>query len=179
MHRSIKAIRPYVAQLSLRLPTAETKRLRLSDKERSANLVQLNKIVLYRSYERTDTMVAIAQSANDKSGALSSAVTRIADFWGFSNAKLGAVLGLSAATVSRLRAGSTALDPASKSFEAGQFLLRLFRGLDALLGSDDVASKGWLDTHNLDLGARPIERIDTMRGLIEVCDYVDFYRARV
>jgi hypothetical protein len=86
---------------------------------------------------------------------------------------------VSAATVSRLRAGNTLLDPASKSFEAGQFLLRLFRGLDALLGSDDAAAKDWLGTTNLDLGVAPIERIDTMRGLIEVCDYVDFYRARV
>lgn len=124
-------------------------------------------------------MVAVAKPTNEKVSALSSAVTRIADLWGFSNAKLGAVLGLSAATVSRLRAGSTMLDPASKSFEAGQFLLRLFRGLDALLGSDDAAAKGWLDTPNLDLGNKPIERIDTMRGLIEICDYVDFYRARV
>lgn len=124
-------------------------------------------------------MIALAEPARDKAGALSAAVTRIADFWGFSNAKLAAVLGLSPATVSRLRAGRTLLDPASKSFEAGQFLLRLFRSLDALLGSDDAAAKGWLDTLNLDLGARPVERLDTMRGLIEVCDYVDFYRARV
>lgn len=124
-------------------------------------------------------MVAIAEPTREKAGALSAAVTRIADFWGFSNAKLGSILGLSAATASRLRAGTTLLDPASKSFEAGQFLLRLFRGLDALLGSDDVAAKDWLDTPNLDLGAKPIERIDTMRGLIEICDYVDFYRARV
>ena len=64
-------------------------------------------------------MVAIAKSASEKVSALSSAVTRIADLWGFSNAKLGAILGLSAATVSRLRAGSTMLDPSSKSFEAG------------------------------------------------------------
>ena len=124
-------------------------------------------------------MVALAESPRERAGALSAAVTRIADFWGFSNAKLAAVLGLSPATVSRLRAGATVLDPASKSFEAGQFLLRLFRSLDALLGSDDAAVKGWLGTPNLDLGAKPVERLDTIRGLIEVCDYVDFYRARV
>lgn len=124
-------------------------------------------------------MVALAEPTRERAGALSAAVIRIADFWGFSNAKLAAILGLSPATVSRLRAGTTLLDPASKSFEAGQFLLRLFRSLDALLGSDDVAVKGWLGTPNLDLGTKPVERLDTMRGLIEVCDYVDFYRARV
>ncbi len=110
---------------------------------------------------------------------LTAAVARIAHFWGLSNAKLGAILGVSPATASRLKAGQTQLDPASKAFEAGQFLLRLFRSLDALLGSDDAAAKRWLATENLELGSKPLDRVDTMRGLIEVCDYVDFYRARV
>lgn len=110
---------------------------------------------------------------------LTAAVGRIAGFWGLTHAKLGAVLGLSPATVSRLRAGRAELDPASKAFEAGQFLLRLFRSLDALLGSDDMAARAWLATPNLDLEARPIDLIDTFKGLIMVCDYVDAHRARV
>ncbi len=110
---------------------------------------------------------------------LTTAVSRIADFWRLTNAKLGAVLGLSAATVSRLRSGQAKLDPASKSFEAGQFLVRLFRSLDALLGSDDKAARSWLATHNLDLDGRPIDLIDSFRGLVTVCDYVDAHRARV
>ena len=110
---------------------------------------------------------------------LSSALTRIAGFWGFSNSKLGLVLGLSPATVSRIRSGKSTLDPASKSFEAGQFLLRLFRGLDAMMGSDDDASRRWLAYPNLDLDARPLDLIDSFKGLITVCDYVDAHRARV
>lgn len=110
---------------------------------------------------------------------LAEAITKIADFWHLPNAKLGAVLGLSAPTISRLRTGKTQLDPASKSFEAAQFLLRLFRGLDALMGSDDNASRRWLATRNIDLDARPLDLIDSFKGLIIVCDYVDAYRARV
>ena len=110
---------------------------------------------------------------------LSSAVIRIAEFWGLSNAKLGTVLGMSPATASRLRGGKSLLDPASKSFEAGQFLLRLFRGLDSIMGSDDDASRRWLATSNLDLEARPLDLIDSFKGLITVCDYVDAHRARV
>ena len=108
-----------------------------------------------------------------------SAVSKIAGFWGFTNAKLGTILGLSEATASRLRSGKAELDPTSKSFEAGQFLLRLFRSLDALLGSDDLSARAWLTTPNLDLEARPIDLIDSFRGLITVCDYVDAHRARV
>ena len=103
----------------------------------------------------------------DDGKVLTSAVSKIAGFWGFTNAKLGTILGLSEATASRLRSGKAELDPTSKSFEAGQFLLRLFRSLDALLGSDDLSE------------ARPIDLIDSFRGLITVCDYVDAHRARV
>jgi uncharacterized protein (DUF2384 family) len=124
-------------------------------------------------------MASRADPKPDSATVLTSAVARIAEFWGLSNAKLAMILGVSSATASRLRSGQSRLDPASKSFEAGQFLLRLFRSLDALLGSDDAAARNWLSTDNLDLKAKPIERIDTMRGLMEVCDYVDFYRARV
>lgn len=110
---------------------------------------------------------------------LTSALARVAEFWGLSHPKLAAVLGVSPATAARLKKGQSVLDPASKSFEAGQFLLRLFRGLDALMGSDDDASRRWLATANLDLGARPLDLIDSFKGLMTVCDYVDAHRARV
>ena len=111
--------------------------------------------------------------------ALTTAISKIADFWGLTNAKLGSILGLSPATVSRMRSGKAELDPATKSFEAGQFLLRLFRSLDALLGSDDMAARAWLVTPNLDLEAKPVDLIESFKGLMAVCDYVDAHRARV
>ena len=117
------------------------------------------------------------QHADDR--ILTSAVAKIADYWDLSNAKLGSVLGLSPATISRLRSGSTKLDQSSKSFEAGQFLLRLFRSLDAMMGSDDAAAKSWLAARNVDLEARPLDLIDSFKGLMTVCDYVDAHRARV
>jgi uncharacterized protein (DUF2384 family) len=121
----------------------------------------------------------VINATNDDSRILTVAVAKVADIWGLSNAKLGAVLGLSPATASRLRSNQTKLDPVSKSFEAGQFLVRLFRSLDALMGSDDTAARSWLNSANLDLEARPTDLIDSFKGLIKVCDYVDAYRARV
>ena len=124
-------------------------------------------------------MATVLAQPRDDAHILTSAVARIAQAWSLSNAKLASILGLSPATASRLRNGQAQLDPASKAFEAGQFLLRLFRSLDALMGSDDDAARRWLATGNLDLEAKPIELVDTFRGLIAVCDYVDGYRARV
>lgn len=110
---------------------------------------------------------------------LSEAIGRIADLWQMSNARLGAVLGLSAPTASRLRMGRYMLEPGTKPFELGQHLLRLFRSLDSWLGQDDVSARSWLATPNLDLGDRPANMIGTVRGLLRTSDYVDALRARV
>lgn len=110
---------------------------------------------------------------------LSEAVTRIAEMWQFSNARMGAILGLSGPTASRLRAGGYRLEPGSKPFELAQHLLRLFRSLDSWLGSDDEAVRSWLTTPNLDLGERPIDLLSSIRGLLRTSDYVDALRARV
>jgi uncharacterized protein (DUF2384 family) len=121
---------------------------------------------------------ALARSP-DQGRVLTEAVTRVAACWKLTNEQLGAILGLSPATASRLRTGGFQLDGSTKAFELGQYLVRLFRGLDALMGSDDEASISWLKTSNLDLDGRPIDLVRTIRGLGEVANYVDDYRARV
>ncbi len=110
---------------------------------------------------------------------LSEAVTRIAQLWHLSNAKLGLIIGLSGPTVSRLRSARYQLEAGSKSFELAQHLLRLFRSLDSWLGQDDEAVQSWLATRNLDLGAAPADLIVTVRGLLRTSDYIDALRARV
>lgn len=119
------------------------------------------------------------RSAQNESRVLSTAVTQVATCWKLTNEQLGAVLGLSPATASRLRAGGFALDRSSKAFELGQYLVRLFRGLDALMGSDDRAAISWLRSPNLDLEGRPLDLIRSIRGLAAVADYVDDHRAQV
>jgi hypothetical protein len=109
---------------------------------------------------------------------LTEAVARLAGFWKLTNAELGRVIGLSGPSASRLRSGSYRLDRDSKPFELAQYLVRLFRSLDAVMGSDDAAAGRWLRTVNLDLGARPIDLIQSLPGLIAVADYVDAFRAR-
>jgi hypothetical protein len=48
-----------------------------------------------------------------------------------------------------------------------------------MMGSDDAASISWLRAENMDLGARPIDLIQTVSGLMDVCNYVDDFRAHV
>jgi hypothetical protein len=110
---------------------------------------------------------------------LSKAVARAADHWNFTNEALGEVIGVSASTASRLRAGSWMLEPKTKQFELSQYFVRLFRSLDSLMGSDDEAAASWLANSNADLDGRPIDLIRTVKGLTDVANYVDDFRAQV
>jgi hypothetical protein len=123
--------------------------------------------------------IAEPNLVSDDCRVLTDAVSRVATLWKLTNDQLGAILGLSPATASRLRSGNFTLEPDSKPFELGQYLIRLFRSLDAMMGSDDAGSMAWLRTANLDLGGRPIDLIRTIRGLSDVTDYVDDFRAQV
>lgn len=121
----------------------------------------------------------LARQTPESTTVLTEAVRRVAQFWKLTNQQLGTILGVSIASAGRLREGKLELDSRTKAFEVGQYLVRLFRSLDALMGSDDQAAREWLRTPNLDLEQRPIELLSTFTGLARVCDYVDAFRARV
>jgi len=121
----------------------------------------------------------LSARASEENRVLSRAVAQVAASWKLTNEQLGAVIGISPATVSRLRSGTFQLDRSSKAFELSQYLVRLFRSLDALMGSDDNASISWLRSPNLDLDGRPIDLIRSIRGLGAVSNYVDDFRAQV
>ncbi len=111
---------------------------------------------------------------------LAKAVARLAGHMELTNAILARVLGLSEPTVSRLRNGAYGLQRGTKPFELAQLMVRLFRGLDAITGSDDAAARSWLRGPNTALhGQKPIELIQTIPGLMAVVSYVDARRAVV
>ena len=71
------------------------------------------------------------------------------------------------------------LEAGTKAFELGVLCVRLFRSLDAIVGSDEAAARAWLIIPNLALGGVPIERIRTVAGLIDVIAYLDARRAPI
>jgi hypothetical protein len=94
------------------------------------------------------------------------------------NRALGAVLGSSEASVSRLQYGR-GLDPESKEGELALLFLRLYRALDALVGGDDEKARLWLNAPNDHLAGVPAERIRTVEGLVDVVQYLDAVRGRL
>lgn len=113
------------------------------------------------------------------SALVTKAAIRAADKLRISNKVLAGVIGVSEATVSRMKNGKHALEAGGKPFQLAVLLLRLYRSLDALIGGDDVAASAWLSNTNTALGAAPIELIQSVSGLMNVIQYLDARRAIV
>jgi hypothetical protein len=107
------------------------------------------------------------------------AALRAAERLGLSNRALSRVLGLSEASVSRMGSGSFVLSAGDKPFELALMFVRLFRSLDAIVGGDDTAARGWMQSDNAALGGVPRELIQTLPGLMNVLGYLDARRALV
>ncbi|GAB0117636.1 MbcA/ParS/Xre antitoxin family protein [Acidisoma sp. 7E03] len=122
---------------------------------------------------------AIPSSSATEAQVVGKAVTRAADHLGIPNRALARILGLSEASISRLRAGEFNLPADSKAFELAVLLIRLYRGLDAIVGGDTVAARSWLRGPNTALHDSPFQLIQTVSGLTQTVQYVDAHRARL
>lgn len=110
---------------------------------------------------------------------LSKAVIRVGEQFELPAKTLAAILGVSEASVSRMKRGDFTLEPATKPFELGVLFIRLFRSLDAIVGGDGAVARAWLTNPNTVLKARPVEKIQTIAGLVDVIAYLDARRALV
>ncbi|SRR5579859_303967 len=122
-------------------------------------------------------MALPAASLQQQQAVLTTATVRAADFLGLNSGDLARVLGVSPASVTRMRQGTFQLDRDSKAFELAQLLVRLFRSLDSIVGGDGDSLRSWMTSSNTALGHRPVELIRSVRGLVATVDYVDSRRA--
>jgi uncharacterized protein (DUF2384 family) len=118
---------------------------------------------------------ALSPTANS-AAVLAKALLRAGEMLDLRQSELGAIIGLSPASMSRLANGEARLT--GKTFELSVLFLRLFRSLDAITGGDDAASRSWLRGPNTALdNAAPLDLIKSVQGLIDVVGYVDARRA--
>jgi len=98
---------------------------------------------------------------------------------GLNARSLASVLGVSEASVSRMKRLDHLLEKGTKPFELALLLIRLFRSLDAITGGDEGVARKWLRNTNTALGGIPAHRISTITGLTDVLAYLDARRALV
>jgi DNA-binding XRE family transcriptional regulator len=123
------------------------------------------------------TVVERAPDAQ-KSRTLAKATLRAAELLGLTQADLAPILGVSRATVSRIASGDYVLAPGQKTWELAALFVRLFRSLDALVGSNEAQARAWLDSDNAGLGGIPRKLIPKAEGLVRVVQYLDAARGR-
>ncbi len=110
---------------------------------------------------------------------LTGAVLRASALLEITQSGLAQILGLSPSTISRMAGGTYTLDAHKKEWELGALFVRLFRSLDAVIGSNDSAARGWLNGQNHGLAGRPIDLIRSTEGLVRVVQYLDAARGRI
>ena len=117
-------------------------------------------------------MIARAHSPSakpDPTAVLTKAVARAAERLNLSRALLAKVLGVSAATVTRLYSGD---------YRLALLFVRVFRSLDSIVGDEETARQ-WLHSENRGLRGRPIDLIAQTEGLVRVVHYLDASRAQI
>ncbi|AZV22214.1 MbcA/ParS/Xre antitoxin family protein [Mesorhizobium sp. M7A.F.Ce.TU.012.03.2.1] len=114
-----------------------------------------------------------------ESAVLTKATLRAADLLDITARMLASVIGVSEATVSRMRRDEFLLERGTKPFELAVLFVRLFRSLDAIVGGDAVVARAWLKNVNAAFDAAPLEKILTITGLVDVIAYLDSRRALV
>jgi len=124
-------------------------------------------------------MTLPAATAEATAAVLSKAAVRAAHQLGLRQTQMAKLLGLSAATTSRLTAGDWLLPQDSKSWELAAAFVRLYRSLSAITGGETQAMRDWLHSDNVALGGEPAQRILSAEGLIHVLQYLDAARGRV
>src|SRR5688572_5580246 len=101
------------------------------------------------------------------------AALRAADILQIKDKQLARIIGVSPATVSRMRNSQHPLDKDQKPFELAVLFIRLYRSLDAIAGGDDAVARAWIANRNTVLGDAPIELIQSVSGLTNAIQYLD------
>jgi Protein of unknown function (DUF2384) len=105
---------------------------------------------------------------------LAKAVLRAASALGLNQGALADILGMSTASVSRMKEGGYLLG--QKEFELAAFLVRIYRSLDAQFGGDPSPVRSWFHAENRHLGGTPALLVKRIEGLVRVSGYLDFMR---
>lgn len=116
---------------------------------------------------------------HEKERVLTKAILNVARFYELSGKDLSEIIGMSEASSTRLHQGKKWLSPDTREGETALLLLRIYRSLNALVGNNHAKAKAWLTSDNRYFGKKPIDKIKTITGLVEVVQYLDAMRGKI
>lgn len=128
------------------------------------------------SQEKINTVMQKVALQKHPGVVLSIATARASKLLGLSGAALARTIGVSEPIVKRILGENKPLNPETKEGELALLLVRVFRSLDALIGTDDKKRLLWMVTHNKALGGQPYKLIQNVQGLVATLNYLDDMR---
>lgn len=117
--------------------------------------------------------------AEQHAAVLTKALRNTADRLGLHQKALGLIIGCSEATSSRLYRGDKQISPDTKEGEMALLIIRIFRSLSAILGSDTTKCQQWFHTYNTHLNGVPSQLATRIEGLNNVACYLDAMRGKL
>ncbi|EHL28977.1 MbcA/ParS/Xre antitoxin family protein [Legionella drancourtii] len=115
----------------------------------------------------------------EKERVLTKAILNLANFYNLTGKDLSDIIGISESSTTRLHQGKKVISPNTKEGEMALLLLRVYRGLNSLIGNNHDKAKIWLNSFNTYFNKKPIEQLKTVTGLVDVVNYLDAMRGKL
>jgi len=119
------------------------------------------------------------QGSGDAERVVTKAVLKAAGFLKLSNKELAVIIGVSERTLARIKNDDAVLKKGDTSHKLALYLIRIFRSLGALYGSNVEDMAKWVRSENKHLRTSPVEAMQEIAGLVHTMDYLDASRAKV
>ncbi len=110
---------------------------------------------------------------------LTKAILNLAKSYGLSGRELSEIIGISEASASRLHQGKKYITAHTKEGELSLLLLRVYRGLYALIGPQHEKAQAWLRERHHYFNCPPLESMKSVQGLVSVVQYLDAMREKI
>jgi DNA-directed RNA polymerase specialized sigma24 family protein len=123
-------------------------------------------------------MNAIAAVKPKPEEVLTNALMNAAEQLDFSQAEIAKIVGVSAATVSRMSSGAYLLDANRAEWDSAATLVLVYRSLASILPNNIQEMRAWLHSINDDFGDVPAKLMLKPSGLHQIRSYLDAYRGR-
>ena len=109
----------------------------------------------------------------DKSSVLGEAVLNAGAKLGLSAGEVGKIVGLDRTTIVR-----KGIDPDTQNGKLALLLIRVYRGLYAMVGGHEADMRHWMNSRIGTLQGIPSKMVKEITGLVHVVEYIDAMRGK-
>lgn len=122
-------------------------------------------------------MAATEKKSNNAGLVLATAIKNLGAEFGWTNERLASILCVHRNQLKKLY--THGIDPESVQGQISILLVRIFRGIVALIGNDNENIRHWLATKNYALNdSSPQEMLSSLEGTVNVVQYLDAMRGK-